>query len=123
MLQVQELCHFGYTKYYMLSFTLGPRVVDCGPMKRILKILGGLIGFVVLAGAGFAAYVQVDGIPHYPVEKIDLKVEATPERVARGKKLATLLCAQCHMNPTTRQLTGKHMEDAPPQFGVIYSLN
>jgi mono/diheme cytochrome c family protein len=50
-------------------------------------------------------------------------VEVTPERVARGKKLANLLCAECHMNPTTGKLTGKLMEDAPPEFGRIYSRN
>jgi mono/diheme cytochrome c family protein len=92
-------------------------------MRRLLKILGLVLGAVVLLAGGFALYVAIDGIPRYPVEKIDLHVEATPARLERGKKLATLLCAGCHLNPTTRQLTGKHMSDAPPQFGVIYSPN
>jgi len=92
-------------------------------LKRALKIIGVLIGLLVAAIGGFLLYVQIDGIPKYPVEKIDFKVEKTPERVARGAKLATLLCANCHLNPTTGKFTGKHMVDAPKQFGDIYSRN
>lgn len=92
-------------------------------MRRALKILGLVVAALVVAVGGFLAYVAIDGIPRYPVEKVDLKVTATPERVARGKKLAVMLCAGCHLDPTTRQLTGKHMADAPPEFGVIYSPN
>jgi mono/diheme cytochrome c family protein len=92
-------------------------------MRRALKIVGVVVAAVVALVAGFLLYVQVDGIPRYPVEKVSFHVEATPERVARGKKLANLLCANCHLDPTTRQLTGKHMADAPEEFGVLYSPN
>src|SRR5262245_60681709 len=88
-------------------------------MKRALFSIGALL----LAVAGGALYVQASGIPRYEIEKIDLKVEVTPERVARGKKLATVLCALCHMDPTTRRLTGKQLLDASPAFGVIFSKN
>ncbi|MFT3925046.1 MAG: hypothetical protein QM778_21100 [Myxococcales bacterium] len=63
------------------------------------------------------------GIPHYEAKRIDLKVEVTPERVARGERFAKILCAECHMNPSTKQLTGKRMQEAPEQFGPIYSRN
>ncbi len=92
-------------------------------MRRVLKLIGFVVGGFLLVVAGFLLYVQVNGIPRYDVEPVDLKIEATPERVARGKKLATLLCAQCHMDPVTKQLTGKRMSDAPPEFGPIYSKN
>ena len=92
-------------------------------MKKWLKRFGALVGVLVLAAGAYALYVQITGIPKYPPGKIELKVEVTPERVARGKKFATLLCATCHMNPTTRQLTGKQMIDAPAEFGTIFSKN
>jgi len=92
-------------------------------VKRVLKLVGALLGLVVAAVGGFLLYVQIDGIPKYEVEKIDVKIEATPERVARGAKLASLLCAGCHANPTTGQFTGKHMTDAPKEFGQIFSRN
>lgn len=92
-------------------------------MKKALKLFGVLLGLVGLAVGGFAAYVQIDGIPKFKPGHVTLKVEVTPERVARGKHFASMLCAGCHMNPTTRQLTGRVMVDAPPEFGKIVSKN
>lgn len=92
-------------------------------MRKALKILGLLIVLlIVVAGAG-AAYIAARGIPAYEPLKVSLDVEVTPERLARGQKLSNLLCGECHMNPLTRQLTGRHLADAPPEFGPIYSKN
>lgn len=107
-------------------------VVGCGPCvnggmtKRILKLMMGVVGGVAVLAGGFLAYVQVTGIPRYapPTANLaSLKVEVTPERVERGRKFAGVLCAGCHMDPTTKQLTGKRMEDAPAEFGVLVSKN
>jgi mono/diheme cytochrome c family protein len=92
-------------------------------MGRALKIIGVFFAVCATLIGGFLLYVAVDGIPRYRVEKVDFHAEATPERIARGKKLVNLLCANCHLDPSTRQLTGKHMADAPEEFGVIYSPN
>ncbi len=92
-------------------------------MKKVLKVFGWLILVVVLLAGGFAAKVAIVGIPKYAPGKIELKVESTPERVARGKRYAQTLCAMCHMDPTTRKLTGKQLIDAPKEFGVIFSMN
>ena len=92
-------------------------------MRRALKILGVVVAALVVVVGGFLVYVQIDGIPRYPVEKVTFRAEPTPERIARGKKLATILCAGCHMDPTTQRLTGKHMADAPEEFGVLHSPN
>jgi mono/diheme cytochrome c family protein len=91
--------------------------------RRLLKIAGFGLGVMMLALGGGALWVQASPIPRYSVEKIDLHVEVTPERVARGKKLATVLCALCHMDPSTRKLTGKQLLDSAPAFGVIFSKN
>jgi mono/diheme cytochrome c family protein len=92
-------------------------------MKRALKGIALVLAAVVALIGGYATYVGISGIPRYPARTIDLHVEATPERVARGRELALSLCADCHKNPLTRQLTGKTMSDAPPQFGFLYSKN
>jgi mono/diheme cytochrome c family protein len=92
-------------------------------VKKILKgILVVLAVFVVLA-ASAALYIHLTGIPSYPVEKVDLKIEITPERVAHGRKIANMLCAACHLDQATGRLTGRLMPDVPPQFGVAYSRN
>ena len=92
-------------------------------MKKVLKALGFLLGGVVVLVGGFVAYCAIDGIPHFKQPQVDVTVEVTPERVARGKKLASLLCAECHKNPTTGKLTGKWMSDGPREFGEIHSRN
>jgi mono/diheme cytochrome c family protein len=78
---------------------------------------------VVVAAGGFAAKVAIGGIPNFEPGKVELKIEVTPERVKRGKKWATLLCAECHKDPTTGKLNGKLMVEAPPEFGPIVSRN
>lgn len=92
-------------------------------MKLAFKILGGILLLLVLVAGGFLAKVAMTGIPSYPVEQVDLRVEATPERVARGKVIANMLCSQCHMDSKTGRLTGHRMPDLPPEFGNAYSKN
>lgn len=106
-----------------LSIHGGLRVV-VSSMKRVLKISLSIIAVALLLVGGFVGWCAVDGIPKYKKPAVpDVKVEVTPERVARGKKMVDLLCAECHKNPTTGKLTGKLMEDAPPEFGEIHSRN
>lgn len=92
-------------------------------MKKILKWIGILVGVVVLVAGGFAAYVALTGIPTYETRKIEMRVTATPERLERGKALATTLCVNCHLDRKTGGLTGEHMADLPTEFGVAYSRN
>jgi mono/diheme cytochrome c family protein len=90
-------------------------------LKTVLKVFGGLLLFVAVAVAGFASFISIRGIPHFEPKPPDLKVEVTPERVARGRKWAVLLCADCHFDPKTGQLTGHDIQ--ANEFGKIFSLN
>jgi mono/diheme cytochrome c family protein len=92
-------------------------------MKRLFKVLLYVIGAVILLVSGVAAFIHFRGIPTYSTEKIDLKVEITPERVAKGAKLAAMLCSGCHLEGKTATLSGKWMADSPPEFGKVYSAN
>lgn len=92
-------------------------------MKKLLKWVGIILGVIVLCIAGFAMYVQFSGIPSYPIQQVTLQVESTPEKVARGRKLAQMLCVACHFDPQTKQLSGKHMAELPKEFGIAYSRN
>lgn len=65
-------------------------------MKKFLKILGGIVlVLAVLIGGGliyfFTAFPKVGAAPN-------LKIEATPEKIARGKYLANhvSVCIDCH---------------------------
>ena len=88
-------------------------------MKRILKVLGLLVGLLIVV----LLVINFRGIPTYDVNLVEHEVVSTPESVAKGKKFVLTLCASCHMNQETGKLTGKHMLDAPKEFGEIYSLN
>jgi len=92
-------------------------------MKLFLKIFGALLFLILLAVGGFLADIQVTGIPRYKPGNISLSVAVTPQRVARGKIIANMLCDECHMNSQTGRLTGHRLTDLPPEFGVAYSRN
>ena len=75
-------------------------------MKRFLKVLGALAGGVVLVAV--AAVVCVTQLlPNIPAPA-DLRVEVTPERVARGAYLANSVCVcmDCHSTRDWSQLSG-----------------
>ena len=92
-------------------------------MKRLLKILLGLILVIILIAGIFIIYVYFSGIPTYSVPKVTLKVEITPERVERGRTIASLACRGCHLDYETGKLTGKKLLDIPEEFGTAYSRN
>tara|TARA_R110000823_G_scaffold23454_1_gene69883 strand:+ start:67 stop:1023 length:957 start_codon:yes stop_codon:yes gene_type:complete len=92
-------------------------------MKKVFKIVGIGLGVIVLLIAIALIFISANDIPSYDMEKIDFKVDNNPEAIARGEKLALMLCASCHLNHQTNKLTGQKMMDAPPEFGEIYSQN
>lgn len=92
-------------------------------MKKFFKYLGIVLGIIVLIIIAGATFIQVRGIPRYESNKIVYKVEITPQRIEKGKKLALLLCANCHTNPETGLLTGAQMHDVPAEFGKVFSQN
>src|SRR5262245_61332131 len=92
-------------------------------MRKALRIVGYALLVLVVAVAAFAAYVAVTGIPKYPPGHLDRRVEITPERVERGRRVGSVSCFNCHRDPTTGKLTGKQLIDAPKQFGPIFAKN
>ncbi len=92
-------------------------------MKKVLKygafVLVGICTLVALA----ALYIQLAGVPRYETKPVVIKVDVTPERAIRGKHLASMLCNHCHLNPSTKLLSGKKMDDVPTALGIFYSRN
>jgi mono/diheme cytochrome c family protein len=92
-------------------------------VKTILKVIGLVVLVLVVAAGAVALYIDRSGLPHYPPGHVTLKVDVTPERVERGRKTVEMLCVACHLDLKTGALSGKRMDDMPPQFGVAYSAN
>ncbi|MDX2133815.1 MAG: c-type cytochrome [Saprospiraceae bacterium] len=96
-------------------------------MKTVLKILGyTVLVALLLLGIG-AAYIYFKGVPSYPYDIPDaiaqLNVPKDSASVARGAKIASLLCKECHRDFETGKMTGHIMTDMPKEFGAIASLN
>jgi mono/diheme cytochrome c family protein len=92
-------------------------------LRKILLRASYVLGAVIVVIGILAAYVQVDGIPRYPHETPALTVVSTPASVARGKRLASMLCNECHLSDETHQLTGRRLPEMPEEFGDVYSKN
>ncbi len=96
-------------------------------MKKALKILGYGLGVILPLLAIFAAYIHLKGIPDYPVEMPltvqQLQVPTDTLHSAEGKRIASMLCRECHFATETQKMTGSHRTDIPKEFGEVYSLN
>ena len=92
-------------------------------MKKLLKFILWLLAFAIIIVGGAALYISIKGIPKYETQKVDLKIEVTPERVEKGLKLAQNLCIRCHLDPKTNKLSGHQIMDLPAEFGKAYSAN
>ncbi len=95
-------------------------------MKRFFKILLYALSAIVLLVGAFALYVQIKGVPKYPVEMTDaiknLKAPADSAHIAEGKRIASMLCRECHYSTETQKMTGTFRADMK-DIGEIYSLN
>jgi mono/diheme cytochrome c family protein len=92
-------------------------------MKKIMRIVLGVLGSLVLLIALGALFIQLRGVPTYDAPTYAASVEPSPERHLRGKKLAGMLCANCHLNAETGTLSGKRMKDLPAEFGQVHAPN
>ena len=92
-------------------------------MKIALRFAGYLIGVVVGAIALFVVFLEVRGVPKYPVEKVNFpQVELTPERIALGGKIVAVQCGVCHRGADGK-LSGRILHELPANFGEIRSTN
>ncbi|MBS1902762.1 MAG: c-type cytochrome [Bacteroidetes bacterium] len=95
-------------------------------MKKFFKILGIVLGCVVILILGFLGYLKMHGFPKFSeadLHRPNIHVQSSPDRIARGAKIVHLLCYDCHYNPSTNRLTGHYLPEMPAVFGKIYSHN
>ena len=91
-------------------------------MKTFLKVVGGLVGLVVILIVVMIIYLNSAFPKVYPAE--DITIEATPERLARGEYLVNHvnICLDCHSSvnedlfafpvvPGTEGMGGRTLEE------------
>lgn len=79
-------------------------------MKKVFKVAIIIILFIIVAVSGIAIYVKT-ALPNVGAAT-DIKVDITPERVARGKYLANsvTICMDCHSQRDWAQYAGPIIE-------------
>lgn len=92
-------------------------------MKKVLRFLLYLVLFAIIVVAGFGLFIQVRGIPKYPVDKIEFAA-VTPDSasVALGSKIAAVQCVVCHSG-SDGKLSGRLLGEVPDLFGELHSAN
>ncbi len=92
-------------------------------MKKLLKILGILIILIVIFGVGFTFYIK----SAYPKVEAppQLKIDITPERVARGKYLANhvMVCIDCHSTRDWSKFSGPIVPGTEGKGGDMFDEN
>ncbi|MFM9949104.1 MAG: c-type cytochrome [Saprospiraceae bacterium] len=91
-------------------------------MKRILKILGVLLGVIVLAIAGIAAWVSFSDMQVYPVQSLPVNLSVDSASLARGKSMVENTCAHCHRGEDGK-LSGRLFSTESEGFGDVWSPN
>ncbi|SHI81100.1 Cytochrome C oxidase, cbb3-type, subunit III [Hymenobacter daecheongensis DSM 21074] len=93
-------------------------------MKKLFRVLGFTLAGLIFLAACAATFVSVRGIPKYAMPKPTMAAIAyTPARVTQGEKLVNSMCADCHLDRKTRMLSGRRLDDLPPEFGTLYAAN
>lgn len=77
----------------------------------------------MLLGAIAVGLLAVLGMPTYEVPTVELEVEPTPARVARGKQLVSMLCHRCHYDHRTGRLSGRELSETVTRLGTLRAPN
>src|ERR1700685_3481274 len=91
-------------------------------MRKFLRVLLLVILFLIVIVGVLALFIKFRQMPKYETGNITVHVDVTPQRIEKGRKLASMLCFSCHYNSTTQKFTGRLLSEAP-QFGEIHSAN
>lgn len=97
--------------------------------KMWVKIVGGILGVVATLFFVALTFAMGKGFTtmYMPPSTLDanLKVEGTPEQIARGKYIADISCSGCHDPEKTGALVGGFdmSQEIPIPLGTIVSYN
>jgi mono/diheme cytochrome c family protein len=79
---------------------------------------------VLASAGGTLACIALAPLPRYALQPIAFNVaHATASDVAEGRRLARMMCGDCHYAPATRAFSGKPLRDLPSMFGDFVSAN
>ncbi len=91
--------------------------------KKIFKVIGILLGVIILGVAGILTYIKV-ALPNVGAAP-EMKVDATPERIKRGEYLANhvTVCMDCHSTRDFSLFSGPLVPGTLGQGGEVFDQN
>ncbi len=87
-----------------------------------MKILGIIVGIIVLAIACTAAWVNFTDLPTFPVKNLDIQLPTDSASIAHGAKIARTVCGGCHAGESGKW-DGKLFLPKSVGMGDIWSGN
>lgn len=91
---------------------------------KILKAAGVLATLLVVGVVGFLGYCSWNvSSRKFAAPLPDIKADSSPEALARGAQVFTMMCGDCHINRTTGKATGRWMDDVPAPLGHFETAN
>ncbi|MBX2926388.1 MAG: c-type cytochrome [Saprospiraceae bacterium] len=91
-------------------------------MKKLFKILGITFGILAALIALIAAWVQLTPLPTYEVKPPQVTIPTDSTTLERGKKVAELVCAHCHLGEDGK-MSGRLFTQASDPFGEMWAAN
>jgi len=91
-------------------------------MKKALKIFGFLLAALALIIALVAAWVQLTPMPKYEVKPPQVVIPTDSATLERGKIVAELVCAHCHLGEDGK-MSGRLFSQATDPFGEMWTSN
>ncbi len=97
--------------------------------KLWVKIVGGVLAGLLTLLFALVTFVLAKGLYDiyrpYPVAAVNVTIAGTPDQIARGEHLATVLCASCHSQNGQLPLTGGNnlSADSGLPLGDLYAPN
>lgn len=89
-------------------------------MKKLKRWVAIILGSLLTIILVLVLYVLLVPLKTYEVKAPVIKVSSDSISLAEGKRMAVMLCQQCHLG-SDGSMSGALMEDGP--FGTVYSRN
>jgi mono/diheme cytochrome c family protein len=97
--------------------------MSSGRLRRALRVAVAAGGLLLVLLVALATYVKLAPLPRYQVRPSTDRVELTPERIDRGRRIAAMRCLDCHLDNSTGRATGRRMTEIPEAMGTSYAAN
>ncbi len=90
-------------------------------MKKVLKVLGGLVALLVVAIGGLYFKANSTLTERVDVALPPIKAATDPQSLARGEHIFRSVCVDCHAS--NDRASGSIMPDVPAPLAVAYTAN